>query len=48
MTQYVLHKVYNFKFVEHFIALIVLLKGKFFILCNQNQVVPLSAENNLI
>ena len=48
MTQYVLHKVYNLKFVERFIALIVLVKEKFFILFNQNQVVPLTAENNLI
>jgi hypothetical protein len=48
MTQYVLHKVYNLKFVGRFIALIVLVKEKFFILFNQNQVVPLTAENNLI
>ena len=48
MTQYVFHKLYNLKFVAHFIALIVLVKGKFFTLLNHNQVVPLSTENNLI
>jgi hypothetical protein len=48
MTQYVFHKMYNLKFVTHFIALNAMIKGKFFIFFNQNQVVPLSAENNLI
>jgi hypothetical protein len=48
MTQYVFHKMYNLKFVTHFIALIGLVKGKLFILFKHNQVVPLSAENNLI
>jgi hypothetical protein len=48
MTQYVFQKLYNLKFVAHFIALLVLVKENFLSFFSRNQVVPLSAENGLI
>ena len=48
MTQYVLHKFYNFKFVSNIVTLIVLVKGKCLSVFTNNKVTPISETNNVI